>query len=60
MITTITIPAYSDQGHEITWDLDDLRKHCTGLIKDGAETKAEQALAWIAVALIDQIQEISL
>jgi hypothetical protein len=59
VITEITIPAYSEAGHEITWDLADLREHCTGLIKDGA-TPAEGALAWIAVTLIDKLQEMSL
>lgn len=60
MITQVTIPAQGPGGKPLTFDLGKLRELCDGYVHDGAQSRAEQALAVICVALIDKLQEVTL
>jgi hypothetical protein len=58
-VTSVTIPPRGPGGEPLTLDLSYVRAQCEGLIQDGAETRAEQSLAAIVVALVDRITEMN-
>lgn len=60
MITEVTLQPRKPGLEPLTLDLSELRENCEGLIREGAETRAEQALAAIVVGLIDRLQELTL
>jgi hypothetical protein len=58
-VTSITLLPRGPTGEAQTLDLTDLREKTEGYLAEGCETRAEQALAVIVIALIDKIWDLN-